>query len=74
MNCDDCPNYVNMGPNMVPWGETMVNEGDVWECIEGKRPTDCLDDSHHTVRSYNRRDEEQDWGDIQGHLDREDGR
>ena len=33
--CERCDDYVNTGPNMVPWGNTMVNEGDTWECRLG---------------------------------------
>ena len=62
MNCDDCPNYINRGPTMVPHGDTWVNAGDEWECSEGQYPEDCemaLDDSHNTVRSHGL--SEQDW-------------
>ena len=73
MNCDDCPCQRTIDEPR-PWGNTTVYE-QVSECGKGLDPADCLDDSHHTVRSYNRRDEEQDeWGDVQGHMDREDGR
>lgn len=33
--CERCENYVNKGPNWVPYGDTYVNEGDVWECRLG---------------------------------------
>ena len=72
MNCDDCPCQITIDEPR-PWGDTTVYE-QVSECGKGLNPQDCLDDSHNTIRSYNRRDEEQDWGDLQGHLDREDGR
>ena len=75
MNCDNCECYVKVGETWVPYGDTTVKYSDDWGCGKGLSPEDCLDDSHHTVRSYNRRDEEQDeWGDWAGHLDREDGR
>ena len=75
MNCDNCECYINLGPTMVPYQEGFVSAGDDWGCGKGLSPEDCLDDRHNTVRSYNRRDEEQDeWGDIQSHIDREDGR
>ena len=72
MNCDNCPNYINRGPTMVPYQEGWVSAGDDWECGKGLDPDECDPDDHHnTVRSYNRADE---WGDIQGHMDREEGR
>ena len=73
MICNNCPCLLTIDEPR-PYGDTTVYE-QVSECGKGLNPAECLADSHHTVRSYNRRDEEQDeWGDIQGHLDREDGR
>lgn len=60
-DCDGCALWTNRGPNMVPWGNTMVNEGDYWECSEGHVPGDCpfvSVEPHYGVRSYNRQDEE----------------
>ena len=79
MNCDDCPNYINHGPTMVPWGDEWINAGDEWECSEGQYPEDCemnLADSHHAVRSYSHgfTVQELEAGDYYGDLDREDGR
>ena len=81
MSCDDCPNYVKVDETWVPYQETWVKYSDDYGCALG-HDLDCcpdeapvLDDRHHTVRSYNRRDEEQDeWGDWAGHIAREDGR
>ena len=43
--CGRCNNFVNLGPNMVPWGDTEVNEGDVWECRLGYHDyDDCRDE------------------------------
>lgn len=39
--CENCRFFKNMGPNMVPYGDTSVNEGDVWECGKGFDPGDC---------------------------------
>ena len=72
MNCDNCPCRITIDESR-PYGDTTVYE-QVSECGKGWSPEDCLDDSHNTVRSYNRRDEEQDWGDVQGHIDRDEGR
>ena len=73
MNCDNCPCRITIDEPR-PYGDTTVYE-QVSECGKGLSPEDCLDDSHNTVRYYNRRDEEQDEaGDYYGHLDREDGR
>ena len=71
MNCDNCPCRITIDEPR-PYGDTTVYE-QVSECGKGLEPADCLDDRHYTVR--NRRDEEQDErGDVQGHIDREDGR
>ena len=59
MICDGCPYYINRGPNLVPWGNTMVNEGDVWECDKELDPDDCDSDRHLTVRSHGL--SEEDW-------------
>ena len=57
MDCDGCELFINRGAYMVPYGDTMVNEGDCWECSEGHEPGDCPAEAHHAV-SYDRRDEE----------------
>jgi len=56
-DCDSCALWRNMGPNMVPCGDRMVNEGDSWECSEGHDPGGCLAEAHHAV-SYDGGDEE----------------
>ena len=63
-DCDGCALFVNRGPNMVPAGDTMVNEGDCWECSEGLEPGDCDDafvpaEPHYAVRYGHGLDEEQ---------------
>ena len=56
MDCDSCELFINRGPNMVPYGDIVVSEGDSWECSEGHDPGDCAFVA--AVRSYNRGDEE----------------
>jgi len=64
-DCGGCALFINRGPNMVPAGDTMVNEGDCWECSEGY--TDCPDDAfvsaepHYAVRSYSHGFDEEQW-------------
>ena len=79
MNCDNCQNYINRGPTMVPWSDEWVNAGDDWECSEGQYPEDCemnLADSHHAVRNghYLLTEQELEAGDWRGDMDREGGR
>lgn len=45
MRCDTCRFYINLGPNMVPYGDTWVNEGDCHECQKGY-DGDCPDDMY----------------------------
>ena len=61
MDCDGCELFINRGPNMVPYGEGQVNEGDSWECSEGHDPGDCPfvpAEAHYAVRSGHGLDEE----------------
>lgn len=39
--CDTCGHLKNMGPNMVPYGSTMVNAGDEWDCELGHAEEEC---------------------------------
>ena len=62
-DCGGCALWTNRGPNMVPYGEGQVNEGDYWECSEGY--TDCPEgafvpaEPHYAVRGGHGLDEEQ---------------
>jgi len=71
-DCDGCALWTNRGANMVPAGDTMVNEGDCWECSEGY--TDCPDafvpaEPHYAVRGGHGLDEEQ-WDEADYMRDR----
>ena len=60
-DCGGCELFINRGPNMVPYGDTMVNEGDCWECSEGHDPGDCPfvpAEPHYAVRGGHGLDEE----------------
>ena len=46
---------------MVPYGDTMVNEGDSWECSEGHIRGDCPAEPHYAVRSYSHGFDEEQW-------------
>ena len=76
MNCDHCVHYIKTGETMVPWGNTMVSAGDEWGSSENQEPDDDCDfepeEPHYTIRSYSR--DELAWGDMQGDMDREEGR
>ena len=77
MNCDNCENYRNVGPTIVPYGDTWVSAGNDWECGKGLDPDDCdPDDRHHTIRSYSHgfTEQELEAGDYFGDLDRDEGR
>jgi hypothetical protein len=42
--CAGCANYVNCGPNIVPYGEGWVNSGDIYDCRYGySGPEECGD-------------------------------
>lgn len=45
--CDTCAHLKNVGPNMVPYGSTSVNEGDVHECDLGYHPGDCNEEEDY---------------------------
>lgn len=45
--CDDCACCVKIGENWVPYGDTMVKEGDDYDCSAGydAGTGDCPDDA-----------------------------